>query len=197
MQVHRAPSTHTSARIDAAEQLSMSQLLEVYADNVGMSQEVLQAARQALKVRIDIGQAESTAMLARRRKVCAVGFHLEGGVAEPHAYIYAVQAALAVHKKKGVLIIQSTVHSAVLRRVYVQELGSQSSAVPKHSHLELEEVRHTSLRPVCRTNPMMAACRESGLLRAHHTAAIEMLFCAENTQMNEPGAAGRVIGVFV
>jgi hypothetical protein len=39
-----------SARIDAAEQLSMSQLLEVYAANVGMGQEVLQTAREALKV---------------------------------------------------------------------------------------------------------------------------------------------------
>lgn len=39
-----------SARIDAAEQLSMSQLLEVYADNVGMGEDVRQAAREALKV---------------------------------------------------------------------------------------------------------------------------------------------------
>lgn len=50
VQVHRAPSTRLSARIDAAEQLSMSQLLEVYAENVGMTPEVLQAARDALKV---------------------------------------------------------------------------------------------------------------------------------------------------
>lgn len=50
VQIHRAPSSHVSARIDSAEQLSMSQLLEVYADNVGMSQDVRQAARDALKV---------------------------------------------------------------------------------------------------------------------------------------------------
>jgi hypothetical protein len=56
VQVHRAPPSHNSARIDAAEQLSMSQLLEVYADNVGMSQEVLQAARDALKVRKSLAQ---------------------------------------------------------------------------------------------------------------------------------------------
>lgn len=50
MQVHRVPSSHTAARIHAAEQLSMSQLLEVYAANTHMSREVLATARAALKV---------------------------------------------------------------------------------------------------------------------------------------------------
>lgn len=52
VQVHRSPSSpsRVSARIHSAEQLSMSQLLELYADNTGLNGEVLQTAREALKV---------------------------------------------------------------------------------------------------------------------------------------------------
>lgn len=59
VQVHRAPSMRVAARIDAAEQLSMSQLLEVYADNVDMGEDVRQAAREALKVRLGHDLVES------------------------------------------------------------------------------------------------------------------------------------------
>jgi hypothetical protein len=45
------PASHAVARIESAEQLSMQQLLEEYAANTGMSQDVLDLARGALQVR--------------------------------------------------------------------------------------------------------------------------------------------------
>lgn len=44
------PASRPAARIAAAEQLSMQQLLEEYAANTGMDQEVLALARGALQV---------------------------------------------------------------------------------------------------------------------------------------------------
>lgn len=52
VQLHRTPASRPTARIASAEHLSMAQLLELYAANTGMGQEVLDAARTALQVRI-------------------------------------------------------------------------------------------------------------------------------------------------
>jgi hypothetical protein len=50
VQLHRAPASRPAARIATAEQLSMAQLLELYASNTGMQDDVLATARAALKV---------------------------------------------------------------------------------------------------------------------------------------------------
>jgi hypothetical protein len=46
------PASPAVARIESAEQLSMQQLLEEYAANTGMAQDVLELARGALKVQL-------------------------------------------------------------------------------------------------------------------------------------------------